>query len=121
MNYQEVWNKINEEFTGKAVNDIGICAYLTEKGKKCALGCFIPDKYDIKNFDGNVDELLEEHPELLDYMPNQDIDLLNTWQIFHDKLDAYLPLDKQKDLLYNSYVDLTEHLTEYKNDKGRKE
>jgi len=54
------------------VNDYGdvrrVCLYLTEDGRKCAIGCLIPDGHTAQRCDGDVEGLLEEHPALFDVL-----------------------------------------------------
>lgn len=103
---KEVWETIDKDFKGKAANKNGGCEYLTSDGKKCAIGLFIPDGHEGRYFDGDSNGLFYEHYDLLDYMPSKNIDLLDSWQIFHDKLDAKTSLKDQKAALFNNFVKL---------------
>lgn len=46
-----------------------VCVYLTDDGKKCAVGLFIPDDHRGQKFNGDIYELLEEYPELRSHLP----------------------------------------------------
>ena len=70
---------IETHFKGKAVErDTGYCQYLTDDGKKCAVGLFLP-KDDHQKFKGGVSFLLGAYENLKQYMP-MTLDKLNELQ-----------------------------------------
>lgn len=101
MNKQEIIDTINEKFTGQAVNDkFGTCQYLTEDGRKCAIGMFIPDGHPAQHKITDVISLLNEYPDLGRYMPFDNLNTLNKFQDCHDScLDTEMSLEEQKQIL----------------------
>ncbi len=63
------------------------CVYETERGNRCAVGCFIPDLHDGLRYCGNVDSLVFKYNDLERYMPLP-IDAMKQLQIVHDKFDT---------------------------------
>lgn len=62
-----------------------VCLYRDATGNKCAIGCFIPDAEYKKIFEvRNVQELLEIHPHLMQFMPITDTVGLMDFQHIHD-------------------------------------
>lgn len=62
-------NKGRQSTSDKALDCA--CAYRGDGNNKCAIGCFIPDELYIADMDdsGNVENLLEEFPDLKEHMP----------------------------------------------------
>lgn len=83
--------KLKKEFKGKAINpehmESGTCAYLTPDGKKCAVGCFIPDGNPAQHYDGGILAMKIFKSELFSgivtHMPLKNEGLLE-FQNFHD-------------------------------------
>lgn len=67
------------------------CAYRGEDGKKCAVGCLIPDElYDPKMETKGVFALFEFWPSVMERIglsKKEHIDLLETLQMIHDVRD----------------------------------
>ncbi len=104
MNIDKVLEVIENDFKGKAFNEeAGNCSYLTEEGKKCFVGLFIPDGHEAQSFRGSVGPLLRLYPDLKDLMPTKDEDALNTLQQIHDET---ILIDS-----YYSHLDLPEQIT----------
>ena len=99
MTKQEILDTIDREFKGKATTNSLDCEYLTPDGKKCAIGVFLPDGHDAQKKECGVRILLGVYPELWEYMPSANLDILIDFQIVHDRLDWRLPLEKQKQIL----------------------
>ena len=101
MTKQEIINKINKEFKGKAVlcHEIQECQYLTCDGEKCAIGLFIPEGHRAQESNKDIKHLLEEYPELLEYMPSKNINDLLAFQWEHDALCITDSIDVQKKIL----------------------
>lgn len=99
LTLQEIHDKIDKEFKGKAVDSNGYCQYLTEDGKKCAIGLFIPDGHRAQQCFENVLGILRKYPNLEDHMPFTNLSMLSQFQLKHDALKTDLPLDVQKDML----------------------
>lgn len=107
MNLKRVWRVLNREFKGKAINSNRMCQYLTMDGRKCAIGCFIPDDHAAQSNDGDVMEILDVFPDLLKEMPCQNKRVLSEFQSFHDrKLDTFDSVDEQRTKLFKHYVKL---------------
>ena len=102
MKRQTIINKINSDFNGKAYCESkDECFYFDEENdgtiKKCAIGLFIPDNHSGESYIGGVACLLENYPDLAEFMPSNDIDLLNKFQNTHDELqDGTIEEQKNK-------------------------
>lgn len=105
MNKQYAIDTIKREFRGKAVDlqDTTQCLYLTDDGKKCAIGCFIPENHPASspNLRLGIGDVLYDMPELWKYMPSDDIDDLIWLQHIHDALDESDSVESQKEELIN--------------------
>lgn len=53
----------------RAVTEKGGCTYLADDGNKCAVGVFIPDGHEAQKCIGTALDVLDLHPDLLQYMP----------------------------------------------------
>jgi len=73
--------KLCTEFKGKA-QELDLCVYLTNEGRKCAVGCFFPPG-EWTNFRGSVSQILRCYPQLSAFMP-MDEDSLSELQAVHD-------------------------------------
>ena len=82
-------------FKGKATDNEGLCVYLNKAGKKCGIGCFIPDGHEAQESVGNVQLILCSYPELWEYMPIRDINKLDSFQKEHDNLLCNTPVKEQ--------------------------
>lgn len=60
------------------------CSYLAPDGNKCAIGCFIPDGHQVQKEFMDVRQVLRTYPDLQEYMPFDDSDILNDFQMIHD-------------------------------------
>lgn len=96
------WNKekmietLKKEYKGQAVaKDTNICQYLTSDGKKCAVGCFIPDGHEAQYYNVGVqyifggNSLLSKYPDLISILPLEHSGLYK-FQVFHDERDRSL-------------------------------
>ena len=107
MKLEEVWKVLEKEFKGKAVKDDGSCAYKLSDGRKCAIGCFIPEGHEAQRSKHSITYLLNRYPKLLKHMPCIDHKLLRKFQIFHDnKITARASVKEQRAALFNHYVKL---------------
>ena len=86
---------IRKNFKGKAFDGFN-CLYLTKDGKKCVIGCFLPDGHEAQQYDGDLEMLLEDYQEVYKYLPDLDPSSLTSLQQAHDDLDKDAPLEKQK-------------------------
>ena len=63
------------------------CCYLDRHGKRCAIGCLIPDGHPSLHFVGSVDDLIASFPDLKPLWgveSQRDVDFLNQLQAVHD-------------------------------------
>jgi hypothetical protein len=100
MKIAEVLEVIEKEFKGKAYED-AVCQYLTQDGKKCLIGMFIPKNHAGSTYEGSVDYLLDKYPDLTSYMPTGDIKVLQELQMTHDgefyaDIEDFETLEEQK-------------------------
>ncbi len=90
---QEVFDRVAERLqdgTGRAQDRLyGACKYLTEDGRKCAVGIFIPDGHDGQKVEGSVGYLLEICPDLRSGPIGQHRQLLARLQNIHDTSDVW--------------------------------
>ena len=62
-----------------------LCAYRAEDGKKCAIGCLIPDDLYVKEMeDLPVRRLITDFPNIALLFKDVDISLLKKLQLVHD-------------------------------------
>jgi hypothetical protein len=66
-------------------NEIG-CAYRSGDGNRCAVGCFIPERYDVTAFyfGGSARALIDRYPDLANVMPFDEPLALTDFQNAHD-------------------------------------
>lgn len=74
----------NEKSTSECFDGRSYCSYLSYNGNKCAIGCFIPDGHQVQKEFMDVRQVLRTYPELQEYMPFDDSDILNDFQMIHD-------------------------------------
>ena len=77
---------IKQNFKGKSYDsENDACMYRGPNGKKCVVGCFIPDDVEIDSGTNRsgVNLLLQQHPSLKPLMP-LDEESLKWFQSFHD-------------------------------------
>ena len=100
---------IDKNFTGRALNEQGKCAYLTKDGKKCAVGIFIPEGHEAQTFAKNVAHLLFKYTDLLDVLP-LNTEMLFLLQKYHDQDPNFKSSHpkKQKALLFDTIKALSE-------------
>jgi hypothetical protein len=67
---QEVFNKVVNHLLNQgklATNGKGACAYRSEEGLKCAVGCLIPDKFYDKEIEGKlVSNIFKNFPWIME-------------------------------------------------------
>ena len=64
-----------------------VCVYLSDEGRKCAVGLCIPDGHEGQKFDGPIGELMQAHPDLFPDLANMNKDVLDGFQAsLHDFL-----------------------------------
>lgn len=96
MNKQEVFNKVSEHLIAQGCKSIGpasaaICSYRSSGGRKCAIGCLIPDemyKLDMDSRSVNVICLLAAYPEISSLFSEDmllDTRFLSVLQRTHDR------------------------------------
>ena len=88
MTNQEILDKVANHLltqNEKAYNeDEHSCAYLDPEGRKCAVGCLIPDDQYSKELEGAI---ITSNPKLkaLPCMQGLDLDFLRDLQMLHDR------------------------------------
>ena len=100
MDRQEVFNKVathlltQKSKAQKLVDDEfrAACYYLMEDGRKCAVGCLLPDGHPGQKLMGTVSNLLWQYPDLaylweVDEL-NNDVWFLTRLQEIHDSVDV---------------------------------
>lgn len=114
MSKELIINTIKKDFKGKAYDrNIHQCVHLTDDGKKCALGLFIPDGHPAQREIEPADEILDQYEDLLDILPVKNINFWIKFQEEHDRLNSALPIEKQK----NQLIDwVNDHYTTYQRD-----
>lgn len=75
----------------RAQNENGSCRYRASDGKKCAVGCLIPDSLYSPDIEGKgIWELIEDsgfstyYPALAEHFKNVDVKMLDDLQVMHD-------------------------------------
>lgn len=99
MELKDILDKIDKKFKGKAVGSSGKCQYLTEDGRKCIIGLFIPDGHPAQESNLGVYDLLLEYKDLAPFMPSNSKTVLTELQWVHDNLDEQLSVKEQKEIL----------------------
>lgn len=74
-----------------------VCVYLTPDGNKCAIGCFIPEGSEASRFHGSVSYLVDKYPDLMSFMPLDDVFALRQFQRVHD--NYYIGADPRPALI----------------------
>jgi hypothetical protein len=96
LTQQQVFNRVLKHCRKqkeRAMNIAGNnCVYLADDGKRCAIGCLLPDGPWLDER-GNVAWLLKKHPTLNNLFAFRDEDFLLTMQSLHDR---YLGRSKAK-------------------------
>ena len=103
----QVKKVIDTMFIGRAYSWTQGCEYLTDTGKKCGVGLFIPDGHAAQKSRRSAEYMIMDHPELEEMMPLS-VYGLERLQQFHDENEAFRDsnLKKQKDMLYNKILQL---------------
>lgn len=80
---QSMIEHIETEFKGKSITSSGSCRYLTDDGKKCAIGMFIPYYKYSKEMEGliNISELSKKYKISFPLHPS----IMRQLQIIHDE------------------------------------
>lgn len=89
---------ISREFKGKATDYRGHCQYLTAEGKKCVVGCFIPEGHPAQRSPAAADFLSKDFPEMPSLLPLE-AKAMGLFQEIHDDLNDELSLIQQLNLL----------------------
>ena len=115
---QEMIDVINREFKGKAIMDYG-CAYLNNKGQRCAIGCFVPfdemdetDLNELMRLDGDAEDFVSSH--FGHYVPSNNTNFLLEFQHAHDHMPNKKTPDEQKQILIKwleDNYDIYDHTT----------
>jgi hypothetical protein len=88
MNNQEIFDTVARHLIKQgrpAKNELGECAYRTDGGLSCAVGCLIPDAlYDPRIEGTDVDAVLRHAASMLPGVTRGNISLLRSLQITHD-------------------------------------
>lgn len=68
------------------VQDENGCVYQDSFGSRCVIGALIPDGHPSLDSEQNtgVDVVLKKFPELMDFMPFEDVEALDRMQAVHD-------------------------------------
>jgi hypothetical protein len=81
-----VLKRVQAKFKGKSMDSFNsTCLYLGVEGKRCVVGLFIPDNHIALNARAAVSNLLEEFPDLEQFMP-MDRSSLSSFQYMHDQV-----------------------------------
>ncbi|MBC96432.1 MAG: hypothetical protein CME63_01675 [Halobacteriovoraceae bacterium] len=109
MSHLEIVKEVlHEKFKGKSVNpDNNGCLYRNENGKRCVVGCFIPDDSPIFDNHNQDEAIVIEDWGLANRMPLT-MKGLQKWQEIHDTLDQSKSVNEQRDILINAYTELEE-------------
>lgn len=94
--------QIDKEFKGKSMDPAGhTCIYRGDEGKKCAIGCFIPDGVTLSEDENKkgIQALLNGKPELKSLLPLSPIECKFFQQAHDDMLGS--SIDVQKNYLIN--------------------
>lgn len=67
------------------VSGISSCAYQASDGNRCAIGAFLPDHNEHLRYLGSVINLMENAPEIVEYLPFDDDSALLAFQNIHDE------------------------------------
>src|ERR1700677_3554187 len=91
--------KYNNGTRAMKPTNVGGCTYKAENGNRCAVGCFIPDNYDVTAFYfvGGARALIKNYPDLAQYMPFDKPLALVEFQRAHDDCfdsDVYVSIEK---------------------------
>lgn len=94
MNRQHVFNQVADHLLRQMAKSegededqgVGWCLYRGPHGRRCAIGCLIPDDVYTPSMEGNgIDDLLRDHPQALPFeMTDADICFLARLQLIHD-------------------------------------
>lgn len=93
---QEIFNKAWQHFIvedglpaseyNQAI-DMYSCKYLTDKGRKCAVGLSIPEGHSAQYYNGNFSEIIILYPDLFSDLVNFDEEIIDNFQYYlHDNL-----------------------------------
>lgn len=96
---KKIIERIDRAFKGKATGKYGECRYLTECGKKCVVGLFIPDGHIGSDSFAGVRQLVECYPDLVRHMPLNKTGMVH-FQKKHDTLVSFItPLQQKRELI----------------------
>lgn len=90
MNYQEIFDRVsNHLLTQKkqALSEDGKCAYRSNNGLKCAVGCLIPDELYDSNLENNMVSDIKTTLEKslgVEELGDKDLEFLDVLQFIHD-------------------------------------
>ena len=92
MDTQQIFDQVAEHLLKQNKQayreDIESCAYLTDEGLRCAVGCLIPDGHEGLHYDGTLVDLLMDYPDLISVFgikeKNDNEQLLIRLQELHD-------------------------------------
>jgi hypothetical protein len=109
MNQQEIFDKVAVHLfeQGKQANkDDGTCAYRGEAGTMCAVGCLIPDAMYVPSMDDaeewedgvgtSVQMIWNNFPDLVEYLGEGNLGLLNALQNVHDAFSPWLSTENMR-------------------------
>jgi hypothetical protein len=101
VNRQEVFNKVATHLLtqGVAATVGGECRYRTDDGKRCAIGCLIPDSLYMATLEGKeIGTVLDANPRLREHLQitekasgdlDSDENFLSGLQRIHDLYEPY--------------------------------
>ena len=72
---------------GKATNEVGSCVFLDSNGRKCAVGCLIPDGHPAQLDSFGVIPLLNKYQDLETLFGEHET-LLRNFQFCHDGMEV---------------------------------
>jgi hypothetical protein len=86
MSKQRIFNRVYKHLLTqkeRAYDEkYGACSYLDSEGRKCAVGCLIPDGHPGQKFRGGVEMLFWKYPDIKKKLGNEVF--LSTLQDIHD-------------------------------------
>lgn len=109
MTAQEVFNEVKDHLLSQkeqSRSENGCCAYRGEDGLKCAIGCLLPDELCFPEFEGQSIFGIINYNEILEFLGDTHVSLLEELQSIHDDLmpvdwpDALLELARNRGLKF---------------------
>lgn len=85
--FDKAWEHFIKNDNPPGIDEDGACKYLTNNGRKCAIGLCIPDGHLAQDYDGIFYGVVKHFPELFPDLVNMKKDSLDEFQRrLHDQL-----------------------------------